>query len=367
MAHDIRSPLAAMRSLVALIEQDGLTDRQGERMTLLKRSIESLYAITSTLMGGEADDSIADEAPQDLQDLMQDVCALYRLSAEEKGLAFSLGDMRVNCQLKPEAAVAVRRAVSALVDNAVKYTNSGSVKVAVLEDVASEGAHKLLIRVRDTGCGVLPQDADKIFEQRVRGENAASDQPGEGLGLWSASSLVGDLGGKIHLITGEEVGACFELHLPMDRISMPSEREEEILLADEAYVQDRQFHVLVIDDNEVNRLILSAMLESFSVSCDLAANGEAGLALASLRQHDAIFLDLRMPGMDGEETAQRLSQLPDWRGTPIIAVSASENVDAASLRPLGISKVLTKPISPDELFQLVMQLRQERKTAVAVA
>ncbi|NVK34688.1 MAG: response regulator [Rhodobacteraceae bacterium] len=368
-AHDLRTPLSAIRMLAGLIEQDGLSERQRERMALLTRSVDALNAITATLV--EADQ--AETMPEGLVPLFEDVCQLFAVAAEAKGLALNVDrsgfDDASDRPLDTHAAAGMRRALSALIDNAVKYTSTGEVKVELRHETDADGDVEIVLHVHDTGPGILEDERQRVFEQYMRGRNQSAQIPGAGLGLWGASEQIRDLGGTLNLLEGTGIGACFEIRIAASCLAPEVASAEDIQLADHAYMDQSALHVLVVDDNEVNRLILSAVLESFSVSCDLVPSGKDAAALAAVRSYGAVFLDLHMPDMDGVDTALALKRVCGTDLPPLVAVTAAgDTVDRDALRAVGIQDVVLKPVSPESLFELLVRLRGgDTGKAVAIA
>lgn len=358
LAHDLRTPLSAMRLTAELIGTEPLTEKQAERLDLLIRSIDALSDLTGDLL--HADQPAM--ARSDLAGLIGDIGELYRVAAEARGLEFQMSLEEIGDVPAPGQAGAIRRVITTLVDNAVKYTDDGRIALAL-----SRTSSGYLVSVTDTGPGIDPAEAAQLFRPYVRGTAGKKEIPGTGLGLWGASQLVADLGGTLQLTSPPEGGCRFEVRLPCS--GQPAAKERQAA-PHPAEIVEPEAHVMVVDDNLTNRRLLSALLESFSITCDLAASGKEALDLFGTADYDSILLDLNMPEMDGLETARRIRTLDAGKAVPIIAVTAAlETVGEEQLADAGFNDVLAKPLVPVRLFQALepartaFRHRQSDKTA----
>lgn len=358
LAHDLRTPLSAMRLTAELIGAEALTDTQSERLDLLIRSIDALADLTGDLIqGGDRPTS-----ERSLTGLVEETAELYRVAAERKGLALDLSLAPLELMLPAGRAGAVRRVVTALLDNAVKYTDAGKVTLAVAYGEAGPNKERqVVLSVEDTGPGIDPIERGRLFHPFVRGAAGKARSAGSGLGLWGAQQLVSDLGGDLQLATAPGGGCRFEVVLPVEALRKGTGGGVEA-----PDIENPEAHVLAVDDNLTNRRLLAALLESFGISCELASSGPEAVELAATGRFDAVLLDLHMPEMDGMETAERIRALGGAQGeigsVPLIAVTAApETVDEDRLEAAGICQVLAKPLSPTGLFDAMEHARAFRR------
>lgn len=363
LAHDLRTPLAAMRLTAELIGTGPLERSQQEQLSILIRSIDALTQMTGELVAA-ADPAVeTDSVPGRIADIVCEVADLFRIAASAKGLAFdvsiagSLGDVRI---IK---AGLLRRVITSLIDNAVKYTARGGVRV----ELADAGPDRIRISVTDSGPGIDPDDRIRLFRPFVRGRHGREAGPGTGLGLWGTDQMVRDMNGRLALSAPEGGGSRFDVEIPVDAdrlAGQPDGGAVDVVGRKSGQSGLLSAHVLIVDDNETNCRLLSALLESIGISSDIARSGEQAIGLVQKDRYDAVLLDLHMPGMSGLETAVELRALGEAGAVPLIAVTAAlESVGDKRLREAGFEAVLTKPLSPVALFETMENVSGRRKSA----
>ncbi len=206
-----------------------------------------------------------------------------------------------------------------LLSNAIKFTPRGGVVLGVSAERRGEG-WRLRINVADTGPGLSPGQLERLFTAYDQlGADTARTFGGTGLGLSISRDLARLMDGGPDRRAPAEGGAVFHLTLP---VAVGVEPLELTIPATSPTAFDGAPLVLVVDDHDVNRRLLSQVLGAMGLSVELAADGEAGLALAGERRFDAILVDVNMPGLDGLDTTRRLRAEGPNRATPVIAVTA---------------------------------------------
>jgi CheY-like chemotaxis protein/two-component sensor histidine kinase len=360
LAHDLRTPLAAMKTTAELIAKGTLSQEQGEYLSILLQSIDALCDMTEDLIRPEASDVREVKAQKNAPALVREVFDLFRPVAEGKGLRFELVSDATDMPIEAGRAASLRRVVTTLVDNAIKYTAKGGITVAVRSAPPGEvGDADLTISVADTGPGIDPAERDRLFAPFVRGKTGRASGDGSGLGLWGAVQLIRRLGGKLRLVSPKSGGCRFEITVPSAKTP---ERGAGLQTGDEfETLPPGEQHVLIVDDNDTNRRLLSALLESFGMTCEEAASGPAAIEMLTRGTFDAALLDLHMPGMSGLEVAEKLLAMHAGEKVPLIAVTAAmESIGDKRLKGAGFLEVLTKPLSPSLLFQALEHARDYR-------
>ncbi len=364
LAHDLRTPLAAMKTTAELIAKGKLSREQSEYLSILLQSIDALSDLTEDLIRPDFPDRRRVKAPKDAPALVREVFDLFRPLAEQKGLRFELVSEAAGMPIEAARGASLRRVVTTLVDNAIKYTAEGSITIAVRSTPSAErdGAD-IFISVADTGPGIDPVERDRLFAPFVRGKIGRASGEGSGLGLWGAARLIRRLGGKLRLVSPKSGGCRFEITAPPAKTLEPAsgleDGEEPINLP------LGQQHVLIVDDNETNRRLLSALLESFGMTCEEAESGPAALEMLKAAPFDAVLMDLHMPGMSGLEVAEKLLEVRAGEKLALIAVTAAmESVGDKRLKDAGFLEVLTKPLSPSLLFQALEHARDYRENSL---
>lgn len=367
LAHDLRTPLAAMRLTAELIGTGELNGTQKEQLSILIRSIDALAQMTGELVTAAEPGARAEARPVRIVDIVTEIADLFQVAAEAKNLTLSLTiDDAARAAVTPSGGT-LRRVITTLLDNAVKYTAEGGVTVEVratggLSDEVPGQQHPpaILISVADSGPGIEPEEGARLFRPFVRGRHGRETAPGTGLGLWGTAQFVRDMNGRLTLERSEAGGSRFNVEIPLgsdeDGLSQADAPHSGAsgLSANASAAGPLSAHVLIVDDNETNCRLLAALLESFGISSEVARSGEQAVGLVQKEAFDAALLDLHMPGMSGVETAEALGSIrPEL---PLIAVTAAlESVGDKRLRDAGFREVLTKPLSPAALFEAMKQ------------
>ena len=212
LAHDLRTPLAAMRLTAELIGSRPLDDDQFEKLSILIRSIDALTAMTGDLVEAVSSDDNTVPSQLGVADIVQDCVELFEIAADEKGLIFRLRIGPSARGLVTSHAAELRRIVTTLLDNAVKYTDRGSVDVEVSQsrppavDKTGETPDFARVSVTDTGPGIDPEEETKLFRPFSRGKHGLQTAEGSGLGLWGAAGQSRQLGGQLRLLRPEAGG-----------------------------------------------------------------------------------------------------------------------------------------------------------------
>jgi CheY-like chemotaxis protein len=348
--HEIRTPLSGILGMTDLLLETLLTEDQREYVGATRLCAENLLEILNVTLeysALSANHVLLEETEFSLRDALYGVLSEFAPKAESKGLRL----MRELDSSLPEVVVGdplrLRQILWQLVANGVKFTREGHVEVAASAIAGLDRQVRVSLRVRDTGIGMDPNQLAEIFESFRQLETGLSrNHGGLGLGLAVAQKLVALLGGSISVDSELGKGSVFTVSLPF---KLPLESGAALV-----EVKKSRGRVLVVDDNSIAQTIASHALrrQSFEVEC--AGNGRLALHAASKTRFDVILMDLQMPGWDGFETAEQIRQLPGYRQTPIIAVTAncSDDYRARSVR-FGMQDFLAKPVRTRDLVQAV--------------
>jgi len=352
--HEIRTPLSGILGMTDLLLETSLTEDQREYAGATRLCAENLLEILNVTLeysALSAHQVLLEETEFSLVDTLRGVVNEFAAKAEAKGLRLvgvldaSLPEMAIGDPLH------LRQILWHLVGNAVKFTKEGQVEIratAVTTPTKDAPQLTVTIEVRDTGMGMAPEQLKKIFESFRQLETGLSrSHGGLGLGLAVARKLTELLNGTIHVTSELGLGSSFSVRLPL---RVPASSEPKPLIEE----KKSRGRVLVIDDNRVAQTIASHALgrQSFEVQC--AGDGLEALEAAKKSHFDIILIDLQMPGWDGFETARRIRELPAYRETPIIAVTANcSDENRARCASCGMQDFLAKPIRTRDLVQIV--------------
>lgn len=347
--HEIRTPLSGILGMTDLLLETPLSDDQREYVGATRLCAENLLEILNVTLeysALSANQILLEESEFSIRDTIHGVLGEFAAKAGAKGLGLA----RSLDGSLPETVVGdplrLRQIMWHLVGNGVKFTREGLVEVTASAVVKDRRAH-VTIRVRDTGIGIAPHQLAEIFDSFRQLETGLSrNHSGLGLGLAVAQKLIALLDGFISVDSQLGQGSVFTVNLPF---KLPVEAG-----AADPETKKSRGRVLVVDDNAIAQTIACHALrrQSFEVEC--AGDGRLALQAASSSRFDVILMDLQMPGWDGFETVEQIRQLPGYRDTPIIAVTAncSDDYRARSAR-CGMQDFLAKPVRTRDLVQAV--------------
>ena len=363
LAHDLRTPLSAMRLTAELIGNGPLDVTQAEHLSVLIRSIDALSEMTGGLIQSAEPDQKVETLESRVAEVLAETADLFRVPAEVKGLFFEVSIEETARGLTSEHGSVIRRVLSALLDNAIKYTGNGGVSVNLGLPATAPADDSLVswvsLVVSDSGPGMEAEERARLFRPFARGRHGQTAGPGSGLGLWGSSQLVKEIGGRMTLSEAPSGGCRFEVQFPVNSPEKVTEndavaREDKPIPGSD----NRPAHVLIVDDNETNCRLLAALLESFGVRSEAAKSGQEAISLVQEQAFDAVLLDLHMPGMSGVDTAMKLQAIDAAKDLPLIAVSAAADaVGKDKLKGAGFQDILTKPLIPRTLYEALEKIR----------
>jgi signal transduction histidine kinase/ActR/RegA family two-component response regulator len=343
ISHELRTPLHGLVGAAQLLASSDDVLERHELGALVKVSGDALAAIVRDVLDLsrlEAGAFGVVEQPFSPRDLVEGVAALSVTRAQTLGLEFT-------CDLSPEVPSwvlgdegRVRQVLLNLVDNALKYTGEGSVRVSVDWD-----DDELRLRVEDTGVGIAEADQARVFEPFQRRADASGATTGLGLGLAICRRLVEALGGTLRLESAERQGCAFTLAVPAPVSQKPAAREMG------ADAVPRGLRVLLVEDDSVSRLVVARTLERTGHSCRAATTAIEGLAALDEEDFDVVLMDCRLPDISGLEATGRIRSRADARAdVPVIALTANAIAgDEERCLAAGMNAYLTKPLDVEGL------------------
>ena len=360
MSHELRTPLNAILGFSAMLGRDpGVTPTQVEKLDVINRSGEHLLGMVddvlslSTIEAGRVE--IRQEA-FDAGQMLRDIGLMVQSRAEGKGLTFDLElDPGLPASLYGDAGK-LRQVLLNLLGNAVKFTQAGHVRLRVRAEPVPEDPALIMLRfeVEDSGPGIPREKLDRVFEAFVQGEGGRSGQKGTGLGLTIAKRLAEMMGGGILVESELGRGTLFRVNIPLPPAEAEAPYDAPAARVIGLTAGQPDWRVLVVDDNDENRLLLTSLLEQAGFTVKEAENGEQALARFQDWHPHFIWMDMRMPIMDGYETTRQIRDLPGGEAVRIAAVTASvfeeqrEDILAA-----GCDDLVRKPFREHRIFEVI--------------
>lgn len=366
-SHELRTPLNGLLGSLSFLAQTDLSQEQLKYAKMAKSSGDALLAVINDVLdfsriesGGIQFEHVAFLPTQ----VLSDFASMYAHLAEQKGLSY-----RVDIDLDADLALygdpgRLRQILTNLIGNALKFTDSGSVRVRASQDKTRIGALKgLVIEVTDTGIGIPKEKIRAIFDPFAQADGSTSRRfGGSGLGLSISAKLAEAMGGKLTVESDVGVGSTFRLALSL----RAAKREDVLSIANVISGSETEFtslrglQVLVVDDVEINRIIASDMLRKWGCLVSEAIDGRKALDALDKYTFDVVLMDVQMPEMDGLTATRKAREL--GYDLPIIGMTANAFKEQRDeYLAGGMNEVVSKPV---DWQQLLNSLQRHCKTAL---
>jgi two-component system sensor histidine kinase/response regulator len=361
MSHEIRTPMNAILGFAQLMQRDpNLTPQSREHLDIINRSGEHLLALINDILEMskiEAGRAIFVPNTFDLHSLLNDIELMFRVQTDTKNLRFLMemvGD--VPRWVKTDEGK-LRQIIINLLGNAVKFTEEGGIVLRLCGKIENADMVNLLFEVEDTGPGMTDEEIGRLFKAFEQTKSGITIG-GTGLGLALSRGFVEIMGGTISVISTVDKGTIFRFNIRVQQASeeqvSPKETKRRVLRLGPGQGEIR---VLIADDRETNRQLLSQMLAAVGFAAREAVNGLEVVQITHEWKPRLILMDMAMPIMDGYEATRTIKASPDIMNTVIIAVTASAfEEDKQRVFAVGADGYLSKPFKECELFEIVGRL-----------
>ncbi|MCM1089385.1 MAG: ATP-binding protein [Butyrivibrio sp.] len=368
MSHEIRTPMNGIIGMTAIaLQKDQSKERMLDCLNKVQDSSKYLLGLINDILDMskiESGKMHLEEEDFDLREMLDTVGELVRPQAEAKQIRFIQ-----KVELKHMWYVADQMRISQvlinLLGNAVKFTNNkGEIVLTVQERGTEEnGLIRVYFAVRDNGVGISKEDQKRVFRsfEQARDASSVSKQQGTGLGLSISSRLVQMMGSVIDLESEPGEGSCFSFEIALQQGHEESEGAKE-----EEDFSFENYHVLVVEDNELNVEVAQCLLEEYGFSVDCVFDGQQAVDRIKSTPpgtYDVILMDIMMPVMNGLDATRAIRAMDreDCRTLPIIAMSANAfDDDLKKSVECGMNGHLSKPVEVDKLYKLLREILQKK-------
>ncbi len=373
MSHEIRTPLNAIIGMTYMLQQENPREDQLENLNVLEFSGKNLLAIVNDVLDYnkiEAGKVLLDKMDFNLKELLKSIKNAQELRANEKGIALKLYyDDDLPDYFQGDAG-RISQIVNNLVSNAIKFTESGSVKIMVELKKMTTASAEIDFEVVDTGIGIDEAHQADIFEQFVQAESTTTRRfGGTGLGLSISKKLLELMQSEIRLQSTPGKGSSFSFTLDLTKSTQSTDVQHDITPTGTTSDSLADLHIqcLVVEDNRANQLVVGKYLKKWGVSYQIAENGLEAVAMVQQKTFDIILMDIQMPEMNGYEATEKIRMLPQphFKTVPILALTASTMLDVrGKALAIGMNDFVFKPIIPNDLFQKMAKFVQREEVVI---
>jgi two-component system sensor histidine kinase/response regulator len=368
MSHELRTPLNAILGFTQLMSRDcSLNSSQLEHLEIINRSGEHLLTLINDVLSMakiEAGQTTLNENSFDLYRLLDAIEQMFKLKAESKGLQLTFEHSPDVPQYVRTDESKLRQVLINLLGNAIKFTSEGSVTLKVTRKKGKGKSEEdsfvlpfnfllLTFSISDTGSGIAPTEFESLFEPFVQTQTGRTSQQGTGLGLPISRQFVRLMGGKIRVNStlGEGTTFSFDIQVnPADMAEIPPQKLTRRIIA--LAPNQTRYRILVVEDKWENRQLLVKLLESLGFEVREAENGKEGVAIWETWEPHLIWMDMRMPVMDGYEATKLIKSHLKGQATVIIALTATAFEETRSvILSAGCDDFVGKPFQEEAILE----------------
>ncbi|WP_374479046.1 CHASE domain-containing protein [Zoogloea sp.] len=372
MSHELRTPMNAIIGLTHILGRKNADPDQRERLGRVSRAASHLLQLLNDVLELsriDAERLSIEEVPFQLKTVVANVDSLIGTEATARSLQLRL-------ELAPELAelpllgdpLRLQQVLLNIVGNALKFTEEGSITLAVTQSTENAGSILLRFEVRDTGIGIPANALQRIFQPFEQADSSTTRRfGGTGLGLTICQRLVRLMGGEIGVDSQPGAGSTFWFTCRVGRAAAAAAASDAPLPAStdaeqQLRARHRERRILLAEDDWVNQEVsLELLREILRLPTDLAENGAEALRMAAQTPYDLILMDIQMPVMDGLAATRAIRALPTHQHTPILAMTANAfEEDRLACRAAGMDDFIPKPADPDQLFRTLLHWLEKR-------
>lgn len=356
ISHEIRTPINGIAGMANLLGQGPSPEDRETYLNAIRHSAENLKVIINDILDLAAIESGKlrfERIAFNLKDLLPSLVSTFTYQAKEKKLSLDYRiDEKLNKILLGDP-VRLNQILINLISNAVKFTHTGSIQISCTAEKEHRGTCWIRIEVTDTGVGIPEEKLNTIFESFSQADASVTRRyGGTGLGLTIVKQLVELQQGTIHVVSKEHVGSTFMVIIPYG-IGKVKDLAQTSPGRDLALKDMKKSHlrVLLVEDNDINRLYAKSILKNWQCYIDVAENGLVAIEKIKNNFYDVVLMDVQMPVMDGYEATKVIRMMSQSADVPIIALTANATLtDVEKCFTAGMNDYLPKPFTPEDLY-----------------
>lgn len=358
ISHEIRTPINGIAGMASLLSQNPSKEEQKTYLNAIKSAADNLKVIINDILDLASIESgklQLEKIGFNLNDLLHSLIDTFGVQASEKGIKLSYVLAKDANKIFVGDPVRLNQILINLISNAIKFTHTGSIKVEVTVDKIKGDSHYLRFGIFDTGIGIPKDKLQTIFESFSQADASVTRKyGGTGLGLTIVKQLVELQGGTINVVSKENEGSTFTFTLHY--VTGKKEFEADArMIKPRNFTQLKRATILLVEDNDINRLYASSILKMWGCHFETAENGVVALEKIRNNTFDAILMDIQMPVMDGFETTKAIRKGDSGKSqVPIIALTANATQkDFEKCIAAGMNDCISKPFTQEDLLQIL--------------
>lgn len=368
MSHEIRTPMNGILGMVSILSDSDLSEKQRKMLETIDSCGESLLTILNDILDlskVEVGTIEFENKFHSLENLVHSIHFLFNSNAKNKGIEYEchIENIKDVPDLIKTDITRLKQILINFISNAIKFTSEGRVDFIIRCKELENSLYQFEFEVRDTGIGIEKDSISKLFDSFTQADSSITRKyGGTGLGLAISKKLSDLMGGEIVVESEVGKGSTFKLRINLEgKEDFP---EESIIEEIDTKESNSKLDILIVEDNDINIKVLKMVLKNFNEDCDISKNGQLAVEATTNKEYDLIFMDMQMPVMDGISATKIIRTLDKGKTPRIYALTANAfEDDRKRCIEAGMNGFLTKPIRSEKVFEVLSEVRKEKKSA----